>query len=269
MFKNPADMDDGALSSPEDGALDDAESELSAPPPGSDDSSPTPAPAATCPMCGEEVDPGLLRQFSRGKRMPIQTQARFCREHRRTAALSEWSTKKYPDIDWTTLDSRLSRQRALLIDIVEKRRASPFAKQLEDNIRNGTARTLLKTENGLAVPGYYGPRGFTNISETLTRQLGSLLREKAVSEKLISARGTTTFVQTVLVPEAAVRLIMEDMAVDEDDARRIMAQSVKIGELVNEDTVQVVKERPGQDVDVADSDLSELSELSELSDVSD
>lgn len=56
--------------------------------------------------------------------------------------------------------------------------------------------------------------------------------------------------QAVLVPELAVRLIKEDMDVDDDSARQIMRESVDIGEKLNpapNDTVPVTEETVGND----------------------
>jgi len=47
-----------------------------------------------------------------------------------------------------------------------------------------------------------------------------------VQDKLVSARGHTTYVQAVLVPELAVQLIMEDMSVNQEEARAVLMDSV-------------------------------------------
>ena len=51
------------------------------------------------------------------------------------------------------------------------------------------------------------------------------------------------FVQAVLVPELAQRLITEDMnGGSEDDARRIIADSAELGELINPEAEERVTE---------------------------
>ncbi len=52
-----------------------------------------------------------------------------------------------------------------------------------------------------------------------------------MQDQVVSARGVTVYVQTVLVLELAVRLITEDIMVDDEEARKIMRDSVGIGEI--------------------------------------
>ena len=72
------------------------------------------------------------------------------------------------------------------------------------------------------------------------RTLSTVVRKRAIEDRLVSARGYTGYVQTVLVPELAVRLIMEDMGVPEKTAREILRDSIEIGELLYEDVGDVI-----------------------------
>ena len=67
---------------------------------------------------------------------------------------------------------------------------------------------------------------------------GKQLRRRAGSDKVISAMGVsggvTGYLQSVLVPEMALALIMEDSGCTEDEGRRILAESSAIGETLNE-----------------------------------
>jgi len=67
-----------------------------------------------------------------------------------------------------------------------------------------------------------------------------VLKKRVVKDRLMAARGVTGFVQSVLVPEVAVSLIMEDMNVDVEEARSILTESKGMGELVNEEIKDVV-----------------------------
>ena len=67
------------------------------------------------------------------------------------------------------------------------------------------------------------------------QKLANRVRELGANDRLIAGGGVSGFVQSVLVPELGVRLIMEDMAVNEDKAKIIAKDTVKIGELVNDD----------------------------------
>ena len=54
--------------------------------------------------------------------------------------------------------------------------------------------------------------------------------------------GVSGFVQAVLVPELAVQVILEDMNVDERQARDIIAASAELGELLHPDSDDRVTE---------------------------
>jgi RTC4-like domain len=61
------------------------------------------------------------------------------------------------------------------------------------------------------------------------------IRKLAPKDRLISSGGISSFVQTVMVPELAVLLVQEDMGLDGDMARKVLVDSIDIGDLLNED----------------------------------
>ena len=193
---------------------------------------------SVCPMCKKVVDPAVLQDFSKGRKMNVQKQTAFCREHNRLTALATWLERGYPEINWAQLEKRLEFQRPFLYKVIQTGK-SYYADKFAESVKSGTNRTLLKTDANM-VPGYYGPRGFTAMSEVLGRQFDDTLREGAVHQTLISARGSVAFMQMVLLPEVAVRLIMEDLIIDEEAARDVMLESAAIGELIHDDVRQVV-----------------------------
>lgn len=195
--------------------------------------------ATRCPMCHEVVDAELLKKFSDYGRMNIRKQAAFCRSHKRHTALNSRSQKGYPKINWKTIDKRCEKHHDFLKDILEGTQQSHYRDVLSEKVESGKNRTLLKTQDSLT-PGYYGPRGLRAMTEYIMRTLSSVVRKRAVEDRLVSARGYTGYVQIVLVPELAVRLIMEDMGVTEVDAREIMHDSIEVGELLYEDVGDVI-----------------------------
>ncbi|KAI0173397.1 hypothetical protein GGR52DRAFT_542947 [Hypoxylon sp. FL1284] len=197
------------------------------------------AAASRCPMCHEVVDAELLAKHSDHGRMNIRKQAAFCKLHKRQTALDSMSQKGYPKVDWEKLDDRCGKHDSFLRDILEGVQRSYYRDLLRGKVESGKNRTLLKTEDSLT-PGYYGPRGLRAMTEHIMRTLSSVVRKRAVEDRLVSARGYTGYVQTVLVPELAVRLIMEDMSVAEADARKIMQDSTEVGELLYEDVGDVI-----------------------------
>lgn len=194
---------------------------------------------AKCPMCHEVVDAQLLAKHSDHGRMNIKKQAAFCRLHKRQTALSSRSQNGYPKIDWGTIGRRFDKHQNFLREILEGTRQSHYTNSLKENIESGKNRTVLKTDDSLT-PGYYGPRGLRAMTEYILRTLSPVIRKRAIEDRLVSARGYTGYVQAVLVPELTVRLIMEDMDVDKDDAREIMQDSIEVGELLHEDVGDII-----------------------------
>ncbi|KAK2600226.1 hypothetical protein QQS21_005022 [Conoideocrella luteorostrata] len=189
-------------------------------------------PATACPWCGEVVDKKLLDEFSKGKRMNVRLQTRFCQKHKKKTAEEEWRQRKYPLIDWDSLDTRFALYNGLLLDIINGS-TSHFRSIHEKNIESGKARSIKKEGN--MNPGYYGPRGSNLMCDYLVNVFGNLLKTKAVDDRVIAGRGSAAFIQNVLVAELAVQLIMEDMSASEEDARAILEESKALGEVVHED----------------------------------
>ena len=69
----------------------------------------------------------------------------------------------------------------------------------------------------------------------ITKTFSANIRRLAAKDKLIAAGGVLAYVQAVLVPELAMRLIMEDMRIGVERAREVLCESAELGDLVNED----------------------------------
>jgi hypothetical protein len=70
----------------------------------------------------------------------------------------------------------------------------------------------------------------------ITKECSASLRSQIASDKLIAARDVSGYIHMVLAPELAMRLVMEDMKVDMDQARQIMAESTELGDLLHGST---------------------------------
>ncbi|KAI1431020.1 RTC4-like domain-containing protein [Xylaria sp. CBS 124048] len=195
-----------------------------------------------CPICHEEVDCKLLEKHSTNGKMSIKQQTAFCRLHKRESAVNAGIAKGYPKIDWEAMGDRCRVHQAFIRDILEGAQASHYRDVLKENVEAGKNRTLLKSSDNIT-PGYYGPRGLRVMTEFIMRTLSSVIRRRAVEDKLISARSYTGYVQLVLVPELAVRLIMDDMSVSKERAREVLEESAEIGELLYEEDRDVVRTR--------------------------
>lgn len=188
---------------------------------------------AECPWCGDVVPDALLKEFSKGKRLNVRMQTKFCQTHKKQTALDTWREKQYPaEILWSDLQSRFEDHRDFLLEVVSGG-PSHFRSILAKKIETGKARSLKKEDN--LNPGYYGPRGFNLMCDYLVGEFGDLLKEKAVSDRVIAGRGSASFIESVLVAELAVRLIQEDMDVSTEEARDMMEESKALGEMIHEE----------------------------------
>ncbi|KAL2155100.1 hypothetical protein VTH82DRAFT_3776 [Thermothelomyces myriococcoides] len=220
---------------------------------GDNDVLPSPVPA--CPLCKAEVPRAVLDGFKAAHpRMTVSDMRRFCEQHKRRSARETWVARGYPDIDWQRLDGRMAAHHAALRRILEGGAPSHYGALFRDAVRSGRNRTLLRSDANLT-PGYYGLRGLRAMTENLIGEFSALLRRRAVEDRLVSARGYTAYLQAVLVPELAVRLIMEDLGVDEEEARKVLAESSAVGELLNDEIADVVLEDDEDDDDDDDDDV--------------
>lgn len=81
----------------------------------------------------------------------------------------------------------------------------------------------------------------------------SRIRRLAGSDKLIYTAGVSGFVQAVLAPELAVLLVKDDMGVDDEQARVILRDSADIGNLLNEEEDEVIRDVEEQEEDDVES----------------
>ncbi|KAJ5629170.1 hypothetical protein N7528_002827 [Penicillium herquei] len=214
--------------------------------------SPSPPRKALCPMCKEEVDPEMLREFQAQPNQRLREQQRFCTSHKKDAAAVEWQAHGYPEINWSTLGDRLQRYYSDIEKYLNPETPSYFRNILESAQKAGSSLRLTITSDGLEVMscGYYGGKGAHKMLDGVMGRFAVKLRRLTKDDNLATKVGIVGYAQSVLVPELAVRLIMEDMDVSADGAREIMRESVDIGQKLN----------PQQD-DVVVIDDDEIEEL--------
>ncbi|KAL7272859.1 hypothetical protein RUND412_004324 [Rhizina undulata] len=189
-----------------------------------------------CKLCQEPLPIGYLNEWrdmdGNLRRIKMAKWSEICCRHKKSALHKEWEEKGYPEIDWSNLKTRVIKYRCLLVGIIENNIPSPFRKVFAQQQKEtgGNVAKLLKRDAQLQYPGYYGPRGSNILLHTITMDLGTKVGNAAKSDALIRRGGVAAFIQTVLVPELAVRLIMEDMKAGEETARKILEESRDIGE---------------------------------------
>ena len=195
---------------------------------------------ALCPFCKDAIDKAWLEERAPAGRLSVRQQAELCKAHKIHSAYDEWREKGYPDIAWDDFDKRLDMYHDRIEMLLDDNQSSYYRNVLEDKVRKGKNRTLrqaLIQGDGMEglVPGYYGTKGGKLIVDNIIARFSMKLRRLDRFDKLISAAGTSGYVQAVLAPEMAVMLVMDDMKTDEEGAREILRESVDIGNLLNEE----------------------------------
>ncbi|KAL4939859.1 RTC4-like domain-containing protein [Aspergillus oleicola] len=208
-----------------------------------------------CPICMEPVDPGSLILFRAQARQRIKDQLRFCESHKSSKVEQQWQERGYPTIDWEKFDERIESHFNELEELLVPESSSYYRNVLDAAMKSGKAKNFRLTLAGDAVEtiscGYYGTRGSGKMLQSLTTHFARKLRRLATQDHIVKQAGVVAYAQAVLVPELAIKLIKEDMAVDDDAARQIMRESIELGQKVNpaeNDVVPVHEE--GEEVEV-------------------
>jgi hypothetical protein len=192
----------------------------------------------TCPNCGEEVNLALAKSFlkNRSAQAPSTTLA-FCGLHRRQTAEEEWIDKGYPVIKWKRLPRRFKKFYPDLEEILSTRK-SVYRDKLVEQLSSKRAASKRRLGHGNLdefTPGYYGGKGADIMIEAISEQLSQEINIATKQDEVITncAGGVGGYLQAVLVPELAWRLVMEDMECSPDEAKRILSDSVSIGDILS------------------------------------
>ncbi|KAJ6119434.1 hypothetical protein N7523_003714 [Penicillium sp. IBT 18751x] len=190
-----------------------------------------------CPMCKKAVDPELLLRFETQPKQRIREQQQFCASHQQNSAEKEWEASGYPEIDWNTFDERVQNKFTDLEKLLVPDCTSYYRNILDTTLKSGQAKNFRLTLTGEEIEtiscGYYGTKGAARMLQAIVGRFSLKLRRLAASDHIVKAAGVAGYAQSVLVPELAVRLVMEDMAVGDDDAREILRESIQIGQKLN------------------------------------
>jgi hypothetical protein len=212
-------------------------------------------PTSRCPLCHSKVDQVHLETFNFGRRLNIRDQQRFCQEHKHRDAEKQRQEKEYPSIDWPNLtNNRIPKHIALLGGILKRTLPSHYRDRLDAAMQEaktsqrGLQRYLKDGVVDVAKHGYYGPKGARIMGHTITTHMSEALKQELKRDKVARAAGVGGYVNAVLVPELAVRLVMEDMGLaDEQRARDVLSESSNVGILLNADDENVIREEEGEE----------------------
>jgi len=209
---------------------------------------------SSCPLCGATVDEAFKMDWelehAAGRRMNIKLQERFCQAHREHNAARTWQDRQYPEVDWENLQARFNKHNGHLQAIMDGKKHSSFRTDLESRV-HGNNKGQMKSKIEIAAEnsksssvGYYGSRGAKLMVEYISSTFAGRLRKLGAADRVIAAKGVvggvSGYVQSVLVPELAVALVMEDCGVDAEEARQILLDSADIGEALNSEEAEKV-----------------------------
>ena len=208
-----------------------------------------------CQICHEVLPDDFLANLPRpwAKTHNVRAQFDLCTDHKHFSAKAEAVSKKYPatNINWRQLRKRIGPHVPYLLGIVEGKTDSAYREDLAKEMRGRKGRVaglaILSTNWQSHTPGYYGPKGAQIMLSAIMRALADDIRVVATNDALIAGGGVSAYAQSVLVPELGVRLVMEDMGVDEAQARAIVRESVELGELLNDDDGKEESEEEEED----------------------
>ncbi|OSS49768.1 hypothetical protein B5807_06023 [Epicoccum nigrum] len=219
----------------------------------------------SCPLCHEPLDQDTYWAFWKGRDKTVKNQAAFCHAHRTATARRDYAAEGYPPIDWPRLPERIKTHRMALYKILTGETPSPFRTRYAPLALTGKAaavpsrRTDLPAskraelesqalDDAAVYPGYYGARGRRLITERVMALLHAEIKRS--TDAVVQTSGPATFVQAVMVPEVAVRLIMEDLECDREQAEEVRERTLEMGVLLHEeveDEVLVGKDEEEED----------------------
>lgn len=211
---------------------------------------PSSAQKVPCPICRSPIPRSVFDGFidAQGgntrisRRLNVRQQTRFCRSHRDRSATGVWKMRGYPDIDWDALAGRVEGMQDGIERILAGADASFYRARAEERADGRKRTTVLESgaDDGGEDVGYYGSRGARKIADKLVALFSTQLGRKLAAGELTAAGGIVGFVHAVLLPEVVMRLVREDMAVDDAGARSVMAQSAEQGRLLCEEEDETI-----------------------------
>ncbi|KAF1944131.1 hypothetical protein EJ02DRAFT_510489 [Clathrospora elynae] len=213
-----------------------------------------------CNICQGPVDQDDYWAFWEGKDKTVKNKTAFCSGHKKKSAQEEYAKEGYPLIDWTALPERIRKHRMALYQILNNLSPSVYRDRYEPLALTGLAAAAPQRRKDLSedlleelnshtlddkamFPGYYGPHGRRVLTEIIMDLLKTEI--KKCKDRVVQGSGAAAFVQAVLVPEAAILLIIEDCTVDREGAEKIREETFEMGRLLNEeveDTVDLMED---------------------------
>ncbi|CAG8262812.1 unnamed protein product [Penicillium salamii] len=202
-------------------------------------------------MCKVEVDPEILAEFKSQPKQRIREQQQFCESHKVRSALQQWEQRKYPTIAWDQFETRVQSLFPAIEKLLIPDAPSYYRNTLDGILASGKAKNFRLTIDGKGLEvitcGYYGTKGASLMLDAVIARFSRSLRRLAATDRIVKTAGVAGYAQCVLVPELAMRLVKQDMGVDDEEARQIMRESMDIGQKLNPEANDVVPVPAGLD----------------------
>ncbi|KIJ65185.1 hypothetical protein HYDPIDRAFT_27905 [Hydnomerulius pinastri MD-312] len=253
-------------------------------------------PSTLCPYCDEELplhptpflqillETARKKSYAdarprncRGLKAPLATYISVCQRHRfeshqlPIAIERGWPTyinfEKVPD----RVKGMKKDLQAIIMDTGDRdeddtsddelkgpRDRSVFWREVKKEVKKQGSRTVVGVKGQFASfektqPGYYGEQGSVIIHQTLF----DLFPLSSFDVALIAPLAPAEFIQRVLVPEAAVRLIAQDSGADIEDAVVTLRESAQYGVAMFPDTGSSKR----KDADIDDDEMGVADQI--------
>ncbi|KAK6349950.1 hypothetical protein TWF696_006206 [Orbilia brochopaga] len=213
-----------------------------------------------CPMCDEEVSKALYESYMPDLPNKLVLKRKLHQSHKLERAHAKKKELGVPDIDWDELEERCAKYMPYLEDIVDKKTSSHYRDVSEKFFKkkrtNGKSKTEMMFDSGnweKEYPGYYGARGRDIMADVISnsRTLRAALKRLKLSRDItVTSCGEGGYIQSILIPELATRLVMEDFKMADDkieEGRKMMVNTVDIGMSLNDDTQPQTELNDGMD----------------------
>lgn len=219
-----------------------------------------------CPVCDKKLTRSTwslflmtLPELQRDARLLTRRQVQFHNFHQKNTAKREWTRRHYPTIDWTRLPERVNSLRTDVESVIDGTEPSIYADALRDLDKGRSSRrqkvaSEFAGDFGSNSVGYYGGRGAQIIGVEVAEMFTSKFLEDAQHDIISAAGGIPMYIQKVIVPEVASRLISQDMGCELAEARDILKKSADLGQALCEEENDEVHESEDEDASQSDCD---------------
>ncbi|KAJ3048471.1 hypothetical protein HK097_010507 [Rhizophlyctis rosea] len=198
---------------------------------------------SNCPHCSKPLPDPLPTHVATWykklkKEQPREWEHEFCKYHRvELEVIPEGVTKGWPyHIDWERVKERVKAMEGKLREVVDGRVGSAWRRiWMGEYFRLGARRAQASTNRIGRVRvtgcGYYGTKGARMILEILSGLFLNQMHPYLTAQKS-HPQPVLEYLQDVLVPECAARLVMEDLGITYEEARNVMKKSLEFGKVV-------------------------------------